>query len=249
METHFIGDEQQRKQLLLQALDQHTSEVACRACVGQLDAFIGAQLAGEPVAQRFPAVIVHLDGCELCSGAYARLYELEQTIQAGRLAEPRQFPSFQLSFLDPTNRLQTLRELLRAAVERTSQILTLQLSAPLLALLQPLPNAAPTRAHIDASRYQKVIVALEPAMLSFSEMTLHVTVYSDAQHPERCLIEVTVQHTGRSWPELAGTTVAISAGSQMRRALTDAWGLVAFPDVPIEQLEILQVRVDLTPTA
>jgi len=227
--------------LLARALRFEPDEVACRACLLELDAYVAAQLGGDDYTSQFPAVADHLDACLECADGYARLYELELAVAERRLPEPASVPAPDLSFA----RSSSLSDRLRAAVRHAGERLRLQLSADLVALLRPpRVQAAPaTRAGVE--RYSEVLLALEPDAALRREIPLELKAYRDAQHPEACLVEVTVEPVGRSWPKREGMSVALIIAGARREAVTDAWGLAAFENVPLAVLPELVVEIVL----
>ncbi|MCU0494473.1 MAG: hypothetical protein MUD01_23035 [Chloroflexaceae bacterium] len=253
-----IGNATERTTMLLSVLRSGSGDAACRSCQNQLDDYIAAQLAGEGYVRQFPAVAAHLDACEECSGAYARLYELALAAAADALPAPAETYSADLSFLLPgaagpatladlrtANRPPGLAERLRAATQQVGSRLTLVLSSDLLAALRPPPLLSALRTGPGAARYGEVLAVLESEQALESNIPLTLTIYRDAAQPTACLLEVVVQPPGRSWPDLANLTVTLLGTGEERSATTDAWGLAAFPDLPIAALERLQVQVEV----
>lgn len=238
-----IGNADERRRRLAQVIRMKPDDAACLACLNQLDAYIAAQLGGEDYAARFPDVARHLDGCVECAQAYARLYELERAAMAETLPQPAHLPRPDLGFLQPQS--PSLAERLRAALRRAGDRFTLRLSDDLLAGLRPAPAIALTRAPADAERYAEVLLVLRPDESLRSELPFGLTAYRDARRPDECLLEVSVELPGRSWPDLGGLTVALVLGTQKREAVTDAWGLAAFEGVPVAALGEASVEVEL----
>jgi hypothetical protein len=244
---------------LIRALRSKPDDEACQACLGQLDEYIAAQLAGEDYVARFANVAVHLDACPDCAGAYARLYELERAETVNGLPQPDQLPDPDLGFLrhpaeeplSPTTRQASLKapdlaQQLRHAIRRPGERLTLQLSADLLALLRPSPTALLTRAPADTERYGEILLSLEPAMVPDLDIPLTLTAYRDAHQPEMCLVEAVVEPAGRSWPDLSGIQVTLHLAGEKREAITDAWGVASFEGVRINDLAGMALEVTLT---
>lgn len=252
-----LGDAEARRARLLRVLQSKPDEVACRACVDRLDDYVAAQLAGEPYAARYPEVAIHLDACPACANVYGRLYEVELAAASNTLPEPEQVPDPDLSFLLPGTAsplspsalraqvARTLTERLRAGLRRTGDRVRLQLSADLLPLLRPPPAVAAVRAPTDAARYGEVLLALNPDEGLRPDLPMTVTAYRDAHRPEECLVEVSVEPPGRSWPDVEGLAVALIVAGERREARTDAWGLAAFEGVPIDHLGDLVFEVGL----
>lgn len=211
--------------------------------VPQLDAYIAAQLTGEPYLERFPAVTIHLDGCVTCAEAYARLYELALADSTETLAEPHSMPEPDLSFLQPFA-IERLGAQLRDALHWVGERLTLQFTPELLPALRMQPALGSVRAPADEERYGEIILRLTPEQTG-NIWPASITAYRDKQHPSTCLIEVEVQPPGRSWPDLGEIGVAIRLGDQSDTTTTDAWGLAVFANVPVEGLAEMQIAVDL----
>lgn len=237
-----LGNADQRRALLARALQARPDEAECQRCLNQLDDYVAAQLAGDDEAARFPEVAFHLDACVECAGAYARLYELALAEAANQLPQPDRAPAPDLSFLRPSP-LTALAEKIRSAVRRAGERFTLQLSADLLPLLRPAPVFAPVRARTAEERYAEVLLTLEPDETLRRDLPFALVAYRDAQQPDLCLLEITVQPLGQSWPDLAGIGVAITIAGQRREAVTDAWGLASLEGVPVAALPELLVEV------
>jgi hypothetical protein len=204
-------------------------------------------------------VTVHLDACLDCAAAYARVYELELAAATKSLPQPTRYAAPDLSFLPladtPPNpqgagalqnageRARAIAEQLRTALRRTGDLLTLQLSADLLALLRPLPTAAALRAPADAERYGEVLFALDPEEVA--QAPVGMVAYRDARRPEECLVEVSVVPPGRAWPDLGGTLVTLVTGGDQRTNTTDPWGMASFEGFPIARLVNLALEVHL----
>jgi hypothetical protein len=211
----------------------------CRDCRDRLDAYIAAQLAGDDYLVQFPAVAAHLDMCADCAEIYAHLYELEAASQGGALpaAVPARRPD--LSFLRrETAAPQTTASLLSDLLQRTGDQLQLRLSAALLALLQPAPALAVTRAAAA-----KLIYRLEAEEAGVPDLPLSLAIYEELDQPSRCLVEVTVTPPGKSWPDLGGREVVMEVHGEVRRGITDSWGVVVFAGVPRDGLETVAFAV------
>jgi hypothetical protein len=240
-------DNQKRWFFLLEALRATPNETTCQTCLGKLNDYVAAQLAGEDALSLYPDVAVHLDTCLDCAGAYARLYELELAMAAERLPEPPRLPAPDLSFLPATPHLRpiALAEQVRQALSRAGNQLVFRLSAGLLSLLASSPAPVSLRAPADTQRYTEVVCTLEPDESLRSEVPFTLTAYRDGAQPDHCLVEVVVEPPGRSWPDLEGITVALTLAGVRREATTDAWGLVSFAGLPIARLADLTLEIEL----
>jgi hypothetical protein len=252
------GSEAAGQARLVRALRSGPDDAACQACLEQLDEYVAAQLAGEDYLARFPEVAVHLDACLDCAAAYARLYELELAEAANRLPQPDQLPGPDLGFLrqgataapsattHPAPAGDTgLAGQLRRALHRSGEKITLQLSAGLLSWLKPSPTVALTRTPADTERYSEALLNLQPALVPDFDLPITLTAYRDAQHPERCLVEVVVEPAGQSWPDLGGISVTLAFAGERRQAITDAWGVASFEGVPIDDLAGMALEITL----
>lgn len=72
-----------------------------QACLAALPQFVDAEIVGERVAELYPQVKHHLDGCDSCSAEYAELLDGAVAEQKGLLPTPQTMPSPDLSFLSP----------------------------------------------------------------------------------------------------------------------------------------------------
>jgi hypothetical protein len=238
-----------RRTLLAQALQLSQNEEACQRCLSRLDDYITAQLSGEDYLAGWPEVAAHLDGCLRCAEAYARLYALEQAILTETLPEPVQLPVPDLSFLLPEApgplspaalraqlRLKALAEQIQAALQHLKGRIRLQLTPALLPLLQPIQ--APARAIPSA----ELLLRLDPEEIPGVHLALSLAAYREEQLPEACRVEILVQPPGRSWPDLAGIQVTLTAAGQQQQASTNAWGEVSFSGVPVAALPHLAVE-------
>lgn len=215
----------------------------CDQCLANLEAYIQIQLEGGHYIKEMPQVAQHLDLCDICSQAYALLYELAWSEAHGTMAQPDQIPAPDLGFLQASStsksakRSQRLQQLLQHLHDRV----VLQFTSDLLTLLQPPPNLAVTRLPGDSARYGDPILKMEPALDINLPITL--TVYRDTHQDGFCLIEITIEPPGKSWPDLGGRQVILAFGEKRETAVTDDWGLVYFADVPINDLATMQLEL------
>ena len=229
-----------RQAELAQVLRWQASELAQHPSADQLQLYVEAQLRGLPYQTDHADLAHHLDGCVACAEAYGRLYELMLAEEQATVALPERIPAADLAFLQPLPQTTWLAQI-RAAIKLVGQQLTLQLSPDLLPGLQPTLAGGTLRAPSDEERYHEQILALDDEALP-----LNIAAYRDGQQPAHCLLEITVTPPDRSWPDLADIVVTLHIAGGRRSAVTDAWGLAVFADVPIEQLAEMQVTVDLS---
>ena len=250
------GKQKNNRSQLTDVLRSNPDAADCEQCLTHLEVYIAAQLAQEDYLDRFPTVAGHLDTCPDCAGAYARLYEVELAAAANLFDSSVSAPAPDLGFLsteeaelaDPSAEM-NLEQYLRAALERTGDLLRLTLSTDLLTLLQPSTAPAPTRAPADSTRYADLLLELDPPEMMRDDLPLTVTAYRDSQQPEYCLVEVVVEPPDRSWPDLAGINVTLLIAAERQVATTDAWGLASFENVPIIHLANLSLETTLSPPA
>ncbi len=237
MTTSGLGDANARRDKLIQAIQTEHSDEVCAACLARIDEYVAAQLDGQDYVALFPEVALHLDACLDCTGAYARIYDTEWAARmnalpaVGRMTEP------DLSFLGA----ESLADRLRDAVRRVGGRLTLSLSPDLLPLLRPTPSAVALRAPQDTRRYHETLLTLEPT----PDLPIGLAAYRDAQRPQMCLVEVTVEPPDRAWPDLGGIEVALATRDAEQFGVTDDWGLASFENVPVDDLAGLMVSVAL----
>jgi hypothetical protein len=246
-----FGSEDERLKQILQILRFDPDDEACQDCLSQLEDYIAAQFAGEDYMTRFPRVVVHLDACSDCAGAYARLYELELAEANGTISNPEQIPEPDLGFLQGGSQKlhpsvsNNLTKLIQDALRRTGDRILVQFSAELLDLLRPLPSATPVRAPTESDRYHEVIVQLNPDHFQDFDFPITLTAYRDSQQPESCLVEVRVEPPGESWPDLEGRSVTLIVAEERIESLTDAWGVASFESIRIDDLAGMKLEIDL----
>lgn len=233
-----LGNENERGRLLALAL--RSSEAECRSILGELEAYISAQIAGEAYIQRFPLVAVHLDGCPACAEIYAGLYDIALAGEEAEVGSGVEWGEPRLDFLQPTG-LAELRDTLSAALERVEGWLRLDLNASLLPELRP----ASVAVRSDSERYGEKILELDGDLLSDRKERIGLTVYRDGTNPALSLVEVRVQVEGRSWPALGNITVRLTLPARTVERQTDAWGVAPFEGIPIEQLDQLSIEVGM----
>lgn len=232
-------------QAFLAMLRQQPNEADCRVCLSQLHDYVVAQQAQEDVQTRFAWTRQHLDSCVACAEVYGQLYEMVLAEAQNQLPQPEHIPAPDLSFLTAVPHLPTA---LNQAIQQTRQRFSLQLNELLASLLAPLPQAALTRS-TDGGRYGQKLLELTPEQLPEAALPLTLTAYGDQDQPGRCLVEVTVEPPGLSWPDLAGREVQLTTGEQTLTAQTDEWGTAVFPDILILDLDTLRLDVSLESTS
>ncbi|MBE2197514.1 MAG: hypothetical protein IAE79_02815 [Anaerolinea sp.] len=241
MMTSAPGDGDAHIQALAAALIYTPDEADCALCLNQLDDYVAAQLHGAAYQTQFAWTAQHLDSCAACAEAYALVYEVALAEANGRLPHPAHIPAPDLAFLQsPTTDWLVA---LRAAFTSGPTRLALQLNEALIHLLAPAPALALTRAGTDG-RYTPKLLEITPDQAQTAGLPFTLAAYADQQQPDHCLVEITVQPPGQSWPDLGGYLVTLTAGGNTVTGETDDWGTAVFPDIPL--VELTSLRLDIT---
>lgn len=227
---------------LAQVLRQPLDEAEHQRILAQLDEYVAAQLAGETYTSLFSDVAIHLDACVECTEAYALLYELALAERQAALPVPTQLSRPNLDFLKRQSE-RSLLDQLRRAIQRTSKAVTLQLTPALLPPLRPAYAVSTVRSVADGQRYGELLIQLDLADELAADWPGAITAYRDAQNPSACLLEVTVEPPGRSWPDLEGIEVVLVLSDGPRDTTTDPWGLASFDDVPVSELATMGITI------
>ncbi len=196
----------------------------------QLDDYIEAQLNGSDYAALYPDMALLLDQSVSLAEAYARLYAEREADYSTVDAE---VPSADLSFLQAP-----LGERIQRAIERGGNAIRLRLDAGLLPLLAPPTSLEPVFRAPDASRYADHVLHLDAEVFTLDAWT-------DSAETSRCLLEVTVEPPGKSWPDLADSTVTVTVAGQIHSEKTDAFGLASFANLPVNDLATLELAIEL----
>ncbi|MCC6188466.1 MAG: hypothetical protein IT318_05500 [Anaerolineales bacterium] len=80
------------RRLLRQLAETQDEELSCSECFEQLSDYVDLELAGQPVAERLPALGQHLAQCGVCRDEYQVLRELARMAASGDLPEHRDPP-------------------------------------------------------------------------------------------------------------------------------------------------------------
>lgn len=238
------GQPSARVQAFLAMLRQQPNEDDCRICLSQLPDYVDAQQAQKEVKTQFAWTRQHLDSCVACAQAYGPLFDLVLADAQNQLPRPEHIPTPDLSFLTAVPHLPTA---LSQAIQQTRQRFTLQFNELLTNLLAPPPQTAPTRA-TGEGRYSQKLLELTPAQLPEATLPITLTTFADQEQPGRCLVEITVEPPGLSWPDLAGRAVTLTVGEQTLTAQTDEWGTAVFPNILSLNLDTLNLDVSLETT-
>ncbi len=225
-------------QRFLAMLATQPSEEACQKHLHQLDDYIMAQLDGEDMVRKFPDTAVHLDTCLLCAEAYAALYDTYTAEMGNQLIDPPTMPAPDLTFLQSGPNLSSM---LQQKLQVTVNQISLQLTAALLSILMPLPQAAPVRS--TSGRYAEALYSLTPEHVPDLALPFSMTAYKDLQNADLCLVEINVTPAGISWPDLEGYQVHITFADQTLSEKTDDWGTAVFANIPVDQLANLTITI------
>jgi len=233
--------EESRVQTFLAMLQSQPTEADCQQCVEQLAAYVEAQFEGSNYQMAFPHVAQHLDSCVICAEAYAQMYELVLADRNDRLPEPSYIPQPDLSFLTQPPLLWAA---LQSALQQTQTHISLQLDATLVALLSPQPSLTMTRAGDDA-QFGEQILTLTSDQIPVTDLPFSLAAYADKENQELCLVEITVEPPGLSWPDLGGSEVHLSYNDGVKTGTTDDWGTAVFANIPRTELENLHLDITL----
>ena len=225
----------------LALLQSQPTEADCQRCIEQLPDYVEVQLADGAYQMQFPFVVQHLDSCVACAEAYAGVYEMVLAERNGRLPQPAHIPEPDLTFLNQPPSIWTA---LQTALQRTQTRLTLQLDAALAALLAPAPALALTRSGDDA-RFGEQILSLLPDHVPETQLPFSLAAYADKKNEALCLVEITVEPPGLSWPDLGGSDVVLSYGDVVLTGTTDDWGTAVFTNIPRADLENLHLEIQI----
>jgi hypothetical protein len=239
MITGSPGEADARAQTLAAILRYTPDEADCLLCQKQLDIYIEAQLGHTADQTSFAWTAQHLDSCLACAEVYALLYEVVMADENGRLPQPAQLPEPDLTFLESSP---DWLAALKAALTVSPAQLALQFNAALVRLLAPAPTLALSRS-LTNGRYQPKLLEITLEQAQTLSLPFTLAAYADQQQPNHCLVEITVQPAGQSWPDLGGYQVTLKSGGQTFTGETDDWGTAVFPDILLIELEDLHLRV------
>jgi hypothetical protein len=244
-------------QTFLALLQTEPTEMDCQQCIEQLTDYIDLQLEAGDYQHQFPTVAQHLDNCVSCAEMYARVYEVALAdrnghfdtstplsgarLKTGRLPQPSRIPEPDLSFLSNSP---SLWATLQTALQQTQTRLTLQLDAALAAWLTPPPSLALTRSGDDA-RFGEQILSLTPDQVPETDLPFSLAAYADKENEALCLVEITVEPPGLSWPDLGGSEVQLRYGDVVLAEKTDDWGTAVFANIPRTELENLHMEIHI----
>lgn len=113
---------------LAESLGDEASTLPCEACQEYLPMLVDAEMEGEQVSSRFPALWNHLLACETCSKLYADLLEAAMMDEAGELPVPARIPVPDLSFLPSPEKAADREQIIPMAKEILEQIAPRSLS-------------------------------------------------------------------------------------------------------------------------
>lgn len=226
---------------LVDVLRRETSEEACSDCIGQLEPYIAAQIAGSLDQPSFKETAMHLDSCTSCSTAYDLLYEAIEAEANATLPAPVRTPAPNLDFL---REKPSLAEQLQTAVRVTAEKLTVQLDQLLLSLLvQEQEGQLATVRSGGNGRYSNKLFELSSSQLPGETVPLKIAAFKDNEQNGVALVEVNVEPPGKVWPELGEYEVNLTTRSQAETAVTDEWGTAVFPAVAIQYLGTMRLQV------
>ena len=225
----------------LQTVYQSSDDATCAQVQAQLLDYVNTRINTyvnwNQSLQAFTEVRQHLDSCVNCSEAFAQIHE---TILATQ-SESQSLPTPDLGFLQPQL---SLSERLNDAISQLGDRIRLQFSVDLLPALRPAMATGALRS-AQNQPYGELLLQLDPPAELIERWNTTISVYRDHQSPILCMVEVTVAPPDRSWPDLAGIPVTLSIGTDERAQETDAFGVVSFERIAIEQLPAVAIAVQM----
>ncbi len=227
----------ERNQLarLKRAVIEDIDDIDFDVILPQLDAYAVAQLAGEPYTEQFADIALMLDQSAVLSSIYARVYDAAAQNDTADLS----IPAPNLDFLTPRP---SLAQLLHEAIRVNGNKIRFALSDALLPLLAPPPTPALVlRGAADRQRYNKELLKLEQE----EGRPFTLVAWQDSENDALCLVEVTVEPPGKMWPDLAGSSVCVTAAGNTYTETTDEWGLAAFEDIVVATLGALSIEIEI----
>jgi len=244
-----LGTRAERRSKLTRVLQSTHTDEDCDTCISNLDNYIAAQLAGDDYLTLLPDVALHLDSCINCSKIYSRLYELEVAEMEDAIREPQSIPLPDLAFLsqkEAASAIDKITQLLDRSLRRGGEIISVQLSNMLLSLLSTIPISTQREAvaHSEA-RYSEVVLEISPDRFPALNLPFSLTAFRDAYQPDLCLVEVKIYISGLHGPELGGKKVSLNIDETIRQVFTNPGGVASFEEVPISDLEKMEVSVNI----
>lgn len=234
------------KRLLQTIYDAAEEETICHANQAQIAGYIDAELRGEPVAERYPALHEQIATCDDCRAIYAEVKALITLTATEQWVLPPVAGQFDFAYLATATAVGAKPPAQPEAVAwRLDALgrLIVALSVDFIRSLQPLTlQPAYHKAHASQPFFELTAPALAA--------DLQVTLVAKPMRGEasRYTVTVTVDIPSRGgWPHLAGIVVVFKVGDQvLKREATDAFGKASLTGLDQEALS--QLVVDVTPT-
>ena len=157
------------------------------------------------------------------------------------MAQPSIIPAPDLSFLTPSP---SLWDTLQAALKMTQAQISLQLDPALVSLLQPSASPSMARSGEDG-RFGQQLLSLTATQTPEANLPFSLAAYTDTEDDANCLVEVTVEPPGLSWPDLGGYKIILRVANGTQTAVTDDWGIAVFNNIPRTELANLYLEIQL----
>lgn len=240
----------------LAAIAGHVDDaLTCEQSQAQLPDFLMTQMdaatSDGPDSARFADLRNHLALCPFCTEAYAQSAEWLLASLRDEVPAASVYPTFHFSFLTKTpTSLPTSVATMPAVAARLHDAIDAgkrwldDAAGGFFLLFGPNLQSQPAVAWATKSAAPGSLLA--QMVLTEEEIaSWEVTVAAFAQEgaADLCEIEVALFRTGVT---LQGIAVALSTGSDERRAETDSSGVVTFDDVPLAQLPQVVVHIALS---
>lgn len=217
-------------------------ESECDEFSEELYLYAVAQQKGEPVAERFPALTVHLAHCAQCQELYHELlFMLTSEARAGlaMTQEARQLSTPERS---------TIHQGIDWLLEQSKELLRVWVRGAAVLATPPWPPQTvavrgPAGAHQQA--WQLSTRTLDPAPTTIADTEIRIALIPDPTDDQRITWQIEVTQPDR-WPDFAGISVTLyPAYGEPQRQTTGHDGIVQFPDLPRQDLAAMQIAIEL----
>ncbi|MFZ4656997.1 MAG: hypothetical protein ACOYNY_08300 [Caldilineaceae bacterium] len=235
------------KRLLQTIYDAAEEETICHTNQAQIASYIDAELRGEPVAERYPALYEQIATCDTCRAIYAEGKALIILTATDQWVLPPVAGQFDFAYLatatagGPKPPAQT--EAVSWRLDALGRLIV-ALSVDFIRSLQPLTLQP---AHLKARGNQPLFELTSPALGDEQQVTLVAKPMRGEANRYSVIVTVDIPSRG-GWPHLAGTEVIFKAGEQvLKRETTDPFGKASLTGLDQETLG--QLVVEVSPAA
>lgn len=209
-----------------------------------LPEYVTAVLLGQPLTATLREVGAHLEGCASCRTEAEALRATLEALYGHEAVSFPEPPAPDLSFLRtppaPLGALAAAASSVQSAVARFLDLIVVQFSEPLLALMRP---PALTRAVGLRLRYTYTV-----PQTSDDDPHITVEVLASDEHDEQGLVRICIELPDADPFDQAGSTVFLETAEQSFRGETDHTGLVHFTNVPLDDVACWRIVVQPRPT-